>query len=230
VLIAVGQFQRDIQNELTGEGVAAAEAEGRYRGRPPALAGRPAEEARSAYLEQGASIAALSRAHRVSRAAVRTALAGLLPGGRSAPGPGDQPGQPLPGRDANRCFCAGWSRQPTMPGASLCWPPPWPSRISGRGPGASAGVQSTPVTSPRVNSRSETPSAVVSAMKCMDVLPFVGACAGTPTATCGQVSLTSMEGGSAQPAGAVMGLTSSGRSVRPTLSDAAGRGQPVTGR
>ncbi|MEV0150475.1 MULTISPECIES: recombinase family protein [unclassified Nonomuraea] len=32
VITAVGQFQRDIQNELTVEGIAAAEAEGRYRG------------------------------------------------------------------------------------------------------------------------------------------------------------------------------------------------------
>ena len=80
VLIAVGQFQRDLQNELTDEGIAAAEAEGRYRGRPPALSGAPAEEARTAYLEQGASIAALARAHGVSRVAVRTALADLLPG------------------------------------------------------------------------------------------------------------------------------------------------------
>ncbi|MEO3884514.1 recombinase family protein [Nonomuraea sp. B5E05] len=37
VITAVGQFQRDLQNELTAEGIAAAEAEGRYRGRPPAL-------------------------------------------------------------------------------------------------------------------------------------------------------------------------------------------------
>ncbi|MGP3937260.1 recombinase family protein [Nonomuraea sp. KM88] len=36
VITAVGQFQRDLQNELTDEGIAAAEAEGRYRGRPPA--------------------------------------------------------------------------------------------------------------------------------------------------------------------------------------------------
>ena len=85
VLIAVGQFQRDLQNELTAEGIAAAEAEGRYRGRPPALSGIPAEEARTAYLEQGASIAALSRAHGVSRAAVRTALADLLPGSAETP-------------------------------------------------------------------------------------------------------------------------------------------------
>lgn len=80
VLIAVGQFQRDLQNELTAEGIAAAEAEGRFRGRLPALSGAPAEEARSAYRDQGASIAALARTHGVSRAAVRTALAGLLPG------------------------------------------------------------------------------------------------------------------------------------------------------
>ena len=52
MLIAVGQFQRDLQNELTAEAIAAAEAEGRYRGRPPALSGTPAEEARTAYLQQ----------------------------------------------------------------------------------------------------------------------------------------------------------------------------------
>jgi DNA invertase Pin-like site-specific DNA recombinase len=80
VITAVGQFQRDLQNELTAEGIAAAEAEGRYRGRPPALTGAQVEEVRSAFRDQGASIAALARAQGVSRAAVRTALAGLLPG------------------------------------------------------------------------------------------------------------------------------------------------------
>lgn len=79
VITAVGQFQRDLQNELTAEGIAAAEAEGRYRGRPPALAGDQLQDVRSAFGDQGASIAALARAHGVSRAAVRTALAGLLP-------------------------------------------------------------------------------------------------------------------------------------------------------
>jgi DNA invertase Pin-like site-specific DNA recombinase len=38
-ITAVGQFQRDLQNELTAAGIAAAEAEGRYRGRPLALSG-----------------------------------------------------------------------------------------------------------------------------------------------------------------------------------------------
>lgn len=79
VITAVGQFQRDLQNELTAEGVAAAEAQGRYRGRPPALAGNQLEQVRSAFRDEGASIAALARAHGVSRAAVRTALADLLP-------------------------------------------------------------------------------------------------------------------------------------------------------
>ncbi|WP_206061464.1 hypothetical protein [Nonomuraea basaltis] len=64
---AVGQFQRDLQNELTAEGIAAAEAEGRYRGRPPALTGTQLEEVRSMFTDQGASIAALARAHGVSR-------------------------------------------------------------------------------------------------------------------------------------------------------------------
>ncbi|MEV0423106.1 recombinase family protein [Streptosporangium canum] len=78
-ITAVGQFQRDIQNELTIEGIAAGEAEGRYRGRPPALTGERVEQVRSGYLDQGASVAALARAHGVSRAAIRTALSGLLP-------------------------------------------------------------------------------------------------------------------------------------------------------
>ncbi|RVX40771.1 DNA invertase Pin-like site-specific DNA recombinase [Nonomuraea polychroma] len=79
VITAVGQFQRDIQNELTVEGIAAAEAEGRYRGRPPALTGERVEEVRSTYTQRGTSIAALARAHGVSRAAIRTALSDLLP-------------------------------------------------------------------------------------------------------------------------------------------------------
>jgi DNA invertase Pin-like site-specific DNA recombinase len=84
VITAVGQFQRDLQNELTVEGIAAAEAEGRYRGRPPALAGAQLAHVRSAFRDQGASIAALARTHGVSRAAVRTALTGLLPETRPA--------------------------------------------------------------------------------------------------------------------------------------------------
>ncbi|MEW9556272.1 recombinase family protein [Nonomuraea sp. NPDC050783] len=78
VITAVGQFQRDIQNELTVEGIAAAEAEGRYRDRPPALAGAQLEEARSAFPDHGTSIAALARAHGANRAAIRTALTDMV--------------------------------------------------------------------------------------------------------------------------------------------------------
>ncbi|WP_205315247.1 hypothetical protein [Nonomuraea lactucae] len=79
VITAVGQFQRYLQNELTVEWIAAAEAQGRYRGRPPALTGARLEDGRSAFQEQGASIAALARTHEVSRVAILTSLAGLLP-------------------------------------------------------------------------------------------------------------------------------------------------------
>ncbi|MDL4817359.1 recombinase family protein [Actinomadura opuntiae] len=79
VITAVGQFQRDLQNELTGEGIAAAEAQGRYRGRPPALNGARRDEVRTAFRDNGSAIAALARIHGVSRAAVRTALTDLLP-------------------------------------------------------------------------------------------------------------------------------------------------------
>jgi DNA invertase Pin-like site-specific DNA recombinase len=84
VITSVGQFQRDLQNELTADGIAAAETEGRYRGRPPALDNPQRQEVRAAYQEQGTSIAALARTHGVSRAAIRTALADLLP---NQPGP-----------------------------------------------------------------------------------------------------------------------------------------------
>lgn len=86
VITAVGQFQRDQQNELTAEGIAAAEAEGRHRGRPPALTGDDVDVVRSTYTKQGASIAALARTHGVSRAAIRTALSDLLPD-QSIPAP-----------------------------------------------------------------------------------------------------------------------------------------------
>jgi DNA invertase Pin-like site-specific DNA recombinase len=84
VITAVGQFQRGLQNDLT-EGIAAAEAEGRYRGRPPALTGDQLEQVRAAFRDQGASIADLASEHGVSRAAVRTALADLLPDPRIPP-------------------------------------------------------------------------------------------------------------------------------------------------
>ncbi|GAA0241202.1 hypothetical protein GCM10009527_042240 [Actinomadura nitritigenes] len=97
VITAVGQFQRDLQNELTAERIGAAEAQGRYHGRPPALTGHQLEEVRAAFRDKGASIARLARGHGVSRVAVRTALADLLPDPRTPPpSPDRQIGHPHP--------------------------------------------------------------------------------------------------------------------------------------
>jgi DNA invertase Pin-like site-specific DNA recombinase len=77
-LAAAGELQRDLQRELTYDGLRAAEAKGNKGGRRPALAGETIADVRTAYLE-GQSIAALARVHAVSRGAVRTAVADLLP-------------------------------------------------------------------------------------------------------------------------------------------------------
>ncbi|TVT47683.1 recombinase family protein [Amycolatopsis rhizosphaerae] len=80
VLVSVGQFQRDLQNELTRDGLAAAWAQGARSGRRPRLAQLGArDQVRQAYRE-GTSIAALAREHGVSRVAIRTAVADLMPG------------------------------------------------------------------------------------------------------------------------------------------------------
>ncbi|MGW8333496.1 recombinase family protein [Streptomyces sp. NPDC055897] len=77
-LAAAGELQRDLQRELTYDGLRAAEAKGSKGGRRPAVAAATAASVRTAYLE-GRSIAALARDHRVSRGAIRTAVADLLP-------------------------------------------------------------------------------------------------------------------------------------------------------
>ncbi|MBD9731541.1 recombinase family protein [Streptomyces sp. H28] len=77
-LAAAGELQRDLQRELTYDGLRAAEAKGNKGGRRPAVAAAQTADVRTAYLE-GRSIAALARDHRVSRGAIRTAVADLLP-------------------------------------------------------------------------------------------------------------------------------------------------------
>ncbi|MFJ3818116.1 recombinase family protein [Streptomyces sp. NPDC090056] len=73
-LAAAGELQRDLQRELTYDGLRAAEAKGAKGGRRPAVAAAKTDDVRTAYLE-GRSIAALARDHGVSR----TAVADLLP-------------------------------------------------------------------------------------------------------------------------------------------------------
>ncbi|MFJ8076868.1 recombinase family protein [Streptomyces sp. NPDC096176] len=78
-LAAAGELQRDLQRELTYDGLRAAEAKGSKGGRRPAVPADKTADVRAAYLE-GRSIAALARDHGVSRGAIRTAVADLMPG------------------------------------------------------------------------------------------------------------------------------------------------------
>ncbi|MET8180987.1 recombinase family protein, partial [Streptomyces sp. NPDC005336] len=77
-LAAAGELQRDLQRELTYDGLRAAEAKGSKGGGRPAVAAAKTDTVRTAYLE-GCSIAALARDHDVSRGAILTAVADLLP-------------------------------------------------------------------------------------------------------------------------------------------------------
>ncbi|MFF5638238.1 hypothetical protein [Streptomyces sp. NPDC012825] len=77
-LAAAGELQLDLQRELTYDGLRAAETKGAKGGRRPAVAATQTADVRTAYLE-GRSIAALARDYRVSRGAIRTAVADLLP-------------------------------------------------------------------------------------------------------------------------------------------------------
>ncbi|MEU4097470.1 hypothetical protein [Streptomyces sp. NPDC026673] len=77
-LAAAGELQRDLQREPTYYGLRAAEAKGDKGGRRPAVAAAKTPDVRTAYLE-GRSIAALARDHRVSRGAIRTAVADHMP-------------------------------------------------------------------------------------------------------------------------------------------------------
>ncbi|TKA02940.1 recombinase family protein [Actinacidiphila oryziradicis] len=77
-LAAAGELRRDLQRELTYDGLRAAEAKGSKGGRRPAIPAAKTDTVRNAYLD-GRSIAALAREHGVSRGAIRTAVADLMP-------------------------------------------------------------------------------------------------------------------------------------------------------
>ncbi|WP_284050332.1 recombinase family protein [Streptomyces sp. MCA2] len=77
-LAAAGELQRDLQRELTYDGLRAAEVKGHKGGRRPVVTATKAAAVRAAYLD-GQSIASLAREHDVSRGAIRTAVADLMP-------------------------------------------------------------------------------------------------------------------------------------------------------
>ncbi|MFJ6186163.1 hypothetical protein [Streptomyces sp. NPDC092295] len=88
--LAAGEFQGDLQRELTYDGLRATEAKGNKGGRRPAIPSDKADGVRAAYLE-GQFIVSLVRECDVSRGAIRTVVAGLLsvymPAGPGAPAP-----------------------------------------------------------------------------------------------------------------------------------------------
>jgi transposase-like protein len=88
------ELQRDLQRELTYDGLRAAEAKGSKGGRRPAIPAGKTDTVRTTYLG-GRSIAALARQHGVSRGAIRTAVADLMPE-RTAAGREDAPAPELP--------------------------------------------------------------------------------------------------------------------------------------
>ncbi|MBT2427753.1 recombinase family protein [Streptomyces sp. ISL-112] len=73
-LATAGELQRDLQRELTYDGLRAAEAKGNKGGRRPVVTAARAASLRAAY-RGGQSIASLARDHHVSRGAIRTAAA-----------------------------------------------------------------------------------------------------------------------------------------------------------
>ncbi|MFI9587100.1 hypothetical protein ACIHCQ_36000 [Streptomyces sp. NPDC052236] len=77
-LAAAGELHRDLQRELTYDGLRAAEAKGNKGGRRPAVKDEKTDAMHAAYLG-GQTIPGLAREHDVSRGAIRTAVADLMP-------------------------------------------------------------------------------------------------------------------------------------------------------
>lgn len=93
-LAAAGELQRDLQRELTYDGLRAAEAQGRKGGRRPAVSADDIPALRTRYIA-GDTIAGLARAYNVSRGAVRTALGELLSQRAPSPRAPSAPEQPV---------------------------------------------------------------------------------------------------------------------------------------
>ncbi|MGV9348994.1 hypothetical protein ACWDSD_30115 [Streptomyces spiralis] len=98
-LAAGGELQRDLQRELTYDGLRAAEAKGNKGGRRPAVPADKTDAVRTAYLNRQ-SIASLAREYDVSRGAIRTAVDDLAASTQTAstPSTSDQnhsPPEPL---------------------------------------------------------------------------------------------------------------------------------------
>ena len=118
VLVSVGQFQRDLQNELTRDGLAAAWANGAKSGRRPQIAQLGVlDDVRQAFLD-GTSIAAL--AANTTSAESRSALPWPTsypadPSRQVAASPRRAPPSRSSCASRSRPSGAGWMRRPTPP-------------------------------------------------------------------------------------------------------------------
>ncbi|MFJ4767616.1 recombinase family protein [Streptomyces uncialis] len=116
-LAAAGELQRDLQRELKYGGLRAAEAKGNKGGRRPASPAGKTDTVRTTYLE-GRSIAAPAREHGVSRGAIRTAVADLMPEhtatGEEAAAPELLVTVDMPARAPTSCAPPSW-RPPSGP-------------------------------------------------------------------------------------------------------------------
>lgn len=101
-LAAAGELQRDLQRELTFDGLRASQARGVKGGRRPVISDEKVIRVRASY-QEGTSIAALAREYGVSRGAVRTAIGDLIPGEQfKPPAPEQEVPLDMPGRVADR--------------------------------------------------------------------------------------------------------------------------------
>ncbi|MEU6010680.1 restriction endonuclease [Streptomyces sp. NPDC047453] len=81
-LAAAGELQRDLQRELTYDGLRAAEAKGGKGGRRPAVPAAKTDTVRTAYLEGGLSARAVARQLGISRNTVGADVAVIVTNGR----------------------------------------------------------------------------------------------------------------------------------------------------
>ncbi|MER5347647.1 hypothetical protein ABT030_46795 [Streptomyces mirabilis] len=139
-LAAAGELQRDLQRELTYDGLRAAETKGNKGGRRPAIKTEKTDAVRTGYLE-GRSIAAQAREHDVSRGAIRTAVADLMPehvvADEGTPAPELPVALDMPGKVANFLRATELDdaeRAAIDPRATPCASPPCPRSTANSSP------------------------------------------------------------------------------------------------
>lgn len=108
VAAMAAEMERDLIRERTLDGLRAAQAQGRRGGRRAAVDDDILAVAH-ARRDRGESVTAIARHLGIGRSTLYRALE--VGHDRPVPPPVGGSAGPLPGRDPNRCFCAGWCRE-----------------------------------------------------------------------------------------------------------------------